>query len=198
MPFRVVPVVAALRTFARAERLPAPAVIDDGDGQHVFVYSRDRTRRYAYALTWDARRAAVLWIMLNPGTGETEGRRRRTFERCKAWSRAMGAGGLLFGNVVPVRAKSAKQLVALFPSLRRDALNERALTLLGTIASQTIVAWGGHGGKTEQASALAAALTKPLCFGVTRAGHPRHPLYVRGDTALVRWTPVSRSRAHAA
>lgn len=188
-----VPVLSALRSFARAQHLPAPVVTEDGDGQHVFVYSRDWTKRYAYALTWDARRAPVLWIMLNPGTGETEGRRRRTFDRCKAWSRALGAGGLLFGNVVAVRAKSAKALAPLLPSLPpRDALNERALALLGTLAPKTIVAWGGHGGRTAQATALAASLTRPLCFGVTVAGHPRHPLYVQGDTPLVSWTPARR------
>jgi hypothetical protein len=178
-------VVKQLQFLAAALGLPEPIVAEDHDGQHIFVYSHDQSRRYAYSLTWAARQGHLLWVMLNPGTGESEGRRRSTFERCKEWSKSMGYGGLLFGNVFSQRSKSARDLLTLRPG--PDTLNDHALSLLSNIAPETIVAWGSHGAKSEQAKQLRASLRNPKCFGYTKNGQPRHPLYVRKGTPLVTW-----------
>ena len=77
---------------------------------HEYSYSQDMAKRYAYSQTWDASKPKVLWVMLNPGTGETEERRRNTLERCKLWSSEWGFGGLFIGNVFATRTKSAKEL----------------------------------------------------------------------------------------
>ena len=107
-----------LERFALKHDLPEPTAIQETDGQHVFLYSKNKDRRYAYSLTWTHGQSHILWVMLNPGTGETENRRRNTFERCKQWSRAMGYGGMIFGNVFSLRSKSAKDLLALGPRSR--------------------------------------------------------------------------------
>jgi hypothetical protein len=45
-----------------------------------------------------------------------------------------------------------------------------------------ICAWGTHGAYRNQdlvaLRRLAAAGVSPLAYGTTRAGHPRHPLYI--------------------
>ena len=128
-----------LERFALKHDLPEPTAIQETDGQHVFLYSKNKDRRYAYSLTWTHGQSHILWVMLNPGTGETENRRRNTFERCKQWSRAMGYGGMIFGNVFSLRSKSAKDLLALGPG--PEAINEYALTYLSQLAPETIVAW---------------------------------------------------------
>lgn len=178
-------VLHELESFARAHGLPEPVVSDQPDGKHVFVYSQDRTRRYAYSLTWEPDQPHLLWVMLNPGTGESEGRRRHTFERCKAWSYSMGYGGLIFGNVFSLRSKSAKELLKLpQPS---DALNNEALSFLSKLASETIVAWGHHGARSDRPSSLRSVLSSPRCLGYTKSGQPRHPLYVPASTRLIVW-----------
>ncbi|WP_162050792.1 DUF1643 domain-containing protein [Fluviibacter phosphoraccumulans] len=177
--------IQQLEEFSFANGLPAPSIVDDADGRHSFVYSLDKTRRYAYALTWDINRPHVLWVMLNPGTGETEGRRRNTFERCKKWSFERGYGGLLFGNVFSLRSKSAKDLLRLQPS--EDDLNSAALSLLSNLASDTIVAWGNHGAKSHLPELLRELLPNAQCFGFTQTGQPRHPLYVPARTPLTTW-----------
>lgn len=174
-----------LQLFARNHRLPDPVVFRDSDGTHLFLYSSDKTRRYAYALTWAPASSHLLWVMLNPGIGESEGRRRNTFERCKAWAHEMGYGGLLFGNVFSIRTKSAKELLQ--QPHRSDALNDHALELLSGLASETIVAWGNHGAKFDRPLALRKLLSSPKCLGLTKAGQPRHPLYVPARTPLVAW-----------
>jgi hypothetical protein len=141
MPLPSVP--QEIQRFAREHDLPQPRLCQEADGLHMFMYSRDESRRYAYSLTWAEDQNHILWVMLNPGTGETEGRRRNTFERCKKWSRSMGYGGMIFGNVFSLRSKSAKDLLTLSHST--DTLNEHALNFLSKLAPETIVAWGNHG-----------------------------------------------------
>lgn len=178
-------ILDALQTFALAHQLPAPVVQHQPDGQHSFLYSHDHSRRYAYTLTWAADRPHVLWVMLNPGTGETEGRRRNTFERCKRWSRDWGHGGMIFGNVFSLRTRSARELLKT-PQFA-DELNTEALVLLSQLAPDTIVAWGNHGARSDRPAVLRDLLNQPRCFGLTQAGQPRHPLYVRTGTPLVAW-----------
>ena len=59
-----------------------------------------------------------------------------------------------------------------------------------------VVAWGNGGSIDRSGRKLITALqdanasrtdgkaTKIMCLGVTKAGHPRHPLYVSGSAAL--------------
>jgi hypothetical protein len=162
-----------------------PDTVPCTDGNHTFLYSRDKTRRYAYSLTWDDNLDHILWVMLNPGTGESQGRRRNTFERCKQWSRAMGYGGMIFGNVFSLRSKSAKDLPKLDHS--PDAVNELALEFLSGLAPATVVAWGNHGAKSDRPSSLHDVLSSAKCFGYTKKREPRHPLYVANKTALIAW-----------
>lgn len=178
-------VAQQLQSFAAESGLPVPVLTEDRDGHHVFVYSKEKRHRYAYSLTWSINQPHLLWVMLNPGTGESEGRRRNTFERCKQWSKSLGYGGLLFGNVFSLRAKSARELLNL--NLEQDPLNDRALLVLSKLARETIVAWGNHGAKSDKPSQLAALLRGAQCFGYTKSGQPRHPLYVPGNAQLVSW-----------
>ncbi|MBN8503085.1 MAG: DUF1643 domain-containing protein [Burkholderiales bacterium] len=175
----------SLQTFARRHGLLEPDVRSDADGTHVFVYSADMCRRYAYSLTWSDDEQHLLWIMLNPGTGETEGRRRNTFERCKAWTRSMGFGGMLFGNVSAYRSRSAVELLQ--QAQPPDPLNDEALEHLSRLAGKTVVAWGNHGARAVHVASLRQHLLAPQCFGLTKVGQPRHPLYVPATTPLIPW-----------
>lgn len=188
-------VVRELQAFAEKHRLPEPVLAEDYDGHHAFLYSQDGTRRSAYSLTWSADQAHILWVMLKPGTGETEGRRRNTFECCKQWSRSMGYGGLLLGNVFSLRSKSAKELMK--PRKPTDDLNVQALTMLARLAPETIVASGNDGAKADRSGSLQSVLHNAKCFGYTKRGQPRHPLYVPGSTPLVAWTSLSTPRCDA-
>ena len=174
-----------LGDFAAARRLLFQENCSPEGYEQEYVYSRDMTNRYAYRLSWDASRPFVLWVMLNPGTGETEQRRRNTLERCKAWSRSWGYGGLLIGNAFSARTKSAKHLAAVIePS---NPLNDEALMLLSQLATETVAAWGCGGSRFHRSHDMQRLLLKPKCLGTTKSGEPRHPLYVTASTVLVEW-----------
>jgi len=59
-------------------------------------------------------------------------------------------------------------------------------------AGRVVCGWGCHGSLLGRAAAVRAAGLLPaaaLCFGLTRGGEPRHPLYLRGDACPL---PLSR------
>ena len=54
-----------------------------------------------------------------------------------------------------------------------------------------VAAWGAHAGMGHLPASHAADRWRCgvswMCLGTTKDGHPRHPLYVKGDTELVRF-----------
>jgi hypothetical protein len=65
-------------------------------------------------------------------------------------------------------------------------------------AGSVVAAWGAGGelnGRGREVAASLIAAGVPLsCLGVTRDGHPRHPLYVRGDQPLTPYNPEAGER----
>jgi len=65
------------------------------------------------------------------------------------------------------------------------------LTASALWADAVICAWGNHGalqGRAAKAEVLLRASGKPIWhLGLTMAGQPRHPLYVRSDCAPAPW-----------
>lgn len=149
------------------------------------------TYRYAYGRIWDQAGPLVLWIMLNPGTGDTEQRRRPTAERCRVWSERLGAGGMVFGNLFALRSKTPRDLRELAEPV--GPYNDEVLKLLSLISSRTIVAWGNGGRLLERANEVCKRLQDPECLGVTSSGQPRHPLYVATNARLSRWFAPGRN-----
>jgi hypothetical protein len=190
--FIAMPSVSALASFALTHRLPQPRLTTAANGdEQEYLYSADETKRYAYRQTWNQEAPHVLWVMLNPGTGETEMRRRNTLERCVKWSMQWGFGGLYFGNVFSERTKSAKQLVSLATS--QDELNEQAVRFLCTLSKEVVVAWGAFGSRLNRAAVVASLIPEAKCLGLTKSGQPRHPLYVASAFLPHPWPPTGVS-----
>ena len=176
---------ASLQSFANKHRLRFQAgATPEGEAQF-YCFSHDMSRRYLYAHVWDHAASTALWVMFNPGTGETEKRRRPTLERCIDWSRSRGHGSLVICNLTSLRTKTAK-LVPLQESLSEE-VNLLACKRGRSLASETFVAWGSAAKRREVPTALIASLEGALCLGTTSRGQPRHPLYVRGATTPHLW-----------
>ncbi|MGH9438412.1 MAG: DUF1643 domain-containing protein [Terriglobia bacterium] len=163
-----------------------PGTGSDGASQ-LFMYSGDRCQRYAYSDIWNPRGTLVLWIMLNPGTGETESRRRNTRERCKSWSRDWGHGGLLIGNLFSQRTKASKNLKG--AANATDPLNRKAIVMLCGLSSEIVVAWGSGVRYAPSAVNQLPELKDAKCLGMTKHGQPRHPLYVPSSVRPMPWAP---------
>lgn len=118
------------------------------------------------------------FITLNPSTADAENDD-PTLRRCMAFVKAWGYSVLSVRNLFPYRATDPACLrsVADIVGPRGDVELVAAKT-----ADLVVAAWGAGGayrGRDKEAMALLAG--KPLfCLRKTSAGHPQHPLYVRG------------------
>jgi|SRR5690349_11377452 len=147
----------------------------------------DRTGRYRFTL-WRALPGGlgrVLFIMLNPSTA---GARQDdpTIRRCIGFARAWGFARMDVVNLFALRATHPADL-----RRARDPVgagNDRAIAAAARRADLVVAAWGVHGALAARDRAVRALLAdRPLhCLGVTRAGHPRHPLYLPAATRPVR------------
>lgn len=179
------PIVERLTEFAKQHRLTIDIQRVENAVQ-ASVYSRDKTYRYAFARCWRDQDPLWLWVGLNPGTGDTEQRRRPTLERCVAWSTGWAAGGLLIANLFGARSKTPKALRSMQDPTGPH--NDAALSALSAMAESTVVAWGGRSTfVSNRARAVVPILKDPRCLGTTAGGQPRHPLYVASKTLLRPW-----------
>ena len=124
--------------------------------------------------------------MLNPSTADAE-RDDATIRRCIALSRGHGFDALVVVNLFALRATDPKRLRAAADPV--GAQNDRVITRALARATTVIAAWGTHGTLAARDAVVAARLHATgrdvRCLGRTQDGHPRHPLYVRRDAALV-------------
>ena len=150
-----------------------------GDAPSTAVYSDCESYRYLLTRTWDPAGRKALFIMLNPSTA-TEVQNDPTVERCERRARALGFGAFRVTNIFawrdtdPFAMKKASDPVG----------PENDATILDSChwADQIIAAWGTHGAhlaRGPRVEALLRATGLPLFhLGLSKAGHPKHPLYI--------------------
>ena len=142
--------------------------------------------RYRYTLErhWDGDKPAVLFVMLNPSTADAE-RDDPTIRRCISFAKDWGYGSLLVGNLFAWRATDPKELFGVEDPVGPE--NDVALAGMRDRARLVVCAWGAnrvaHG--TTRADSVRGMLGQSRALGLTRAGAPRHPLYVPAATSLV-------------
>ena len=149
-----------------------------GDAASTALYSPDN--RYRYALTRDwALGQRVLFVMLNPSTA-TEMQNDPTVERCERRARALGFGGFAVANIFAFRATDPRVMRAASDPV--GPANDATILELASSANQIICAWGSHGAHLDRGAKVEALLrvTRNDLYhlGLTKAGQPRHPLYI--------------------
>lgn len=151
------------------------------------------TYRYELSRTWDwdSQLPVVGWVMLNPSTADATVDD-PTIRRCMRFARRWGYGGIVVRNLFALRATNPREL--------RHHPNpvgpDNHLYLLSAVHDAfTVCAWGSHPLAIEPGAQLVTKLTATCvdvrCLGTTKNGHPRHPLYVRGDAEPVAYKPAA-------
>ena len=151
------------------------------------VFSPDRVYRYSLDRHWGSlwgdscATPVVAFIGLNPSTAD-ETRDDPTIRRCVAFAMQWGYHGLIMLNLFAFRATDPAVLKRTADPVGPD--NDRTIRDVASRADLVVAAWGAHGAFRERDRDVRRLAPRLLCFGTTKGGHPRHPLYLRKDTAL--------------
>ena len=152
------------------------------------VYSDCEKYRYALTRVWDEDARRVLFVMLNPSKAN-EIANDPTVERCERRARTLGYGAFQVTNIFAWRDTDPKNMRKAKSPV--GPANEATLIAGADWADDIVAAWGAHGDHLGQGVAMGDLLHgtgKPLFhLGLTKAGHPKHPLYIGYATQPTRW-----------
>ncbi|KAF0676567.1 DUF1643 domain-containing protein [Profundibacterium mesophilum] len=149
------------------------------DAESSALYSPCERYRYELTRVWDSAGARVLFVMLNPSTA-TELANDPTVERCERRARALGFGGFRVCNIFAWRDTDPR-------ALRRandpvGPQNDAAIAGSAEWADSIVCAWGTHGAYQDRGPAVETLLRQAgheiSHLGLTKHGHPKHPLYI--------------------
>lgn len=152
------------------------------------IYSECERYRYTLAREW-SNGPRLTFIMLNPSKA-TEAANDPTIERCQRRAVRLGFGAMRIANIFAWRETD--------PGILRKRRwpegpdNTAQLLEAADWADVVLAAWGVHGAHRDQGRRVADLLTphaaKLRALGVTKDGHPRHPLYCAYDMPMRPWT----------
>lgn len=159
-----------------------------GDASSTALYSDCERYRYALTRIWAPAGRRLLYIMLNPSTA-TEEQNDPTIERCERRARSLGYGGFRACNIFALRETDPDRMRQAADPVGPD--NDSVLAESCRWSDVILCAWGAHGdhrGRGAEIERMLRATGKPLhSLGLTRQGHPRHPLYVGYGTRPEPW-----------
>ncbi|MCX4232077.1 DUF1643 domain-containing protein [Streptomyces ortus] len=147
--------------------------------------------RYRYLLgrEWADGPTAV-FVMLNPSTADAL-RDDPTIRRCIGYARSWGCGALMVANLYAWRATDPNELWCAADPVGPD--NDAHLYAAATIAAESkgplVGAWGVNARLDRIAAVLALpGMDRLTALAVTKAGQPRHPLYLPSALTPQPWT----------
>ena len=159
------------------------------DAPSTAIYSDCERYRYALTRTWDEAGKRVLFVMLNPSKA-TEVQNDPTVERCERRARALGFGAFQVTNIFAWRDTDPFKMRKAADPVGPD--NDVVILEGANWADQIIAAWGTHGvhlNRGQQTATLLRTTNKPLySLGLSKHGHPKHPLYISYSQQPIPWS----------
>lgn len=146
--------------------------------------SNDLKYRYELTRVWDSSKPLVAFIGLNPSTADDK-IDDPTIRRCIGFAKTWGFGGLIMGNIHALRSTDPK---ALYHSEDPTGImNDAYLMSIKSRALITVAAWGVHGELQGRGEKVKKLLEYCYVLGLTKDGHPKHPLYLKKDLKPIAW-----------
>lgn len=141
----------------------------------------------------DARlpRKTFVVIGLNPSTADAT-KDDATIRRCVNFAEREGCNRLVMLNIFAFRATDPRVMYAAIEPEEMRLNNNRYIRIEVMAALQAggkvVAAWGTHGAHKNRGRDIAKIVLEGLpllCFGTTKDGHPKHPLYLPVSAPLV-------------
>ena len=159
------------------------------------VLSEDFRYRYSLSRGWDANKSGLLVVMLNPSTADASVDD-PTIRRVVGFAKANGYGEVCVMNLYALRATNPAELKQEDAvGSENDARLSAVLRWNRDLCKPVLAAWGATKWakvRSPEVAAMAPGL-KWQCLGVTKAGSPRHPLYVPASQAFVSFQPDAQT-----
>jgi len=109
-----------------------------------------------------------------------------TITRCLGFARLWGYGSLVVCNLYALRSTDPKQLRRVADPIGPE--NDGTILRWALLAPLRVAAWGAHGRRGAHVRRILAEIRLPLHhLGLTKDGHPRHPLYLPASTMPTAW-----------
>lgn len=130
---------------------------------------------------------ACLFVMLNPSTADANVDD-PTIRRCVGFAKRFKFDLLQVVNLFAYRATDPQEVLKMTGD--GDPIGPENQDFIEDCAGRAgliICAWGAHGGHIDQdETALGWLGDRPkFALGLSKDGHPRHPLYLKSDAALI-------------
>jgi hypothetical protein len=159
-----------------------------GDGQF-----RYRLWRNLQASLENGSKGTVVFVMLNPSTADAI-ENDPTIRRCINFAMDWGYTKLEVVNLSPVRTKSPDELIWKKEEWQMpwDVQNHWVVEEVIDQADLVVAAWGANVVRCDletRAQDVIDYCEELYVLGLTKSGHPRHPLYVPKGTQPTRWKP---------
>jgi hypothetical protein len=154
------------------------------------LFSPCRRWRYLLWRRWDQERGICAFVGLNPSTAD-ETKDDPTIRRCIGFAKAWGYGALFMLNAYAYRATNP-QVMKAYGANAIGPLNNEYLRRAALECDLVVAAWGVNCDDLREHAIRRdfEAIRKPLhVLGLTKDGHPKHPLYLRGDLEPRPWRP---------
>ncbi len=156
-------------------------------------FSEDFKYRYYLSRNWlGGNNKMLCFVMLNPSTAD-EKENDPTVHRCEQRARRGGYSGVAVLNLFALRSTDPQRLKS-DPEPTGDWPNTKHLIDCLELAKKNemhiICGWGTHGTLGDQDKYFLAWFDhcniEPMCLGITKDGHPRHPLYLPYESVPIR------------
>lgn len=148
--------------------------------------SRDEKHRFDLWRVWAARKPQYAFIMLNPSTADAA-TDDNTIAKCRRYTLSWGGGGFHVLNLFTLRSTDPRVLYG-NGDLNRpesDAIMRDVVAKILACDGKIVLGWGVHGNLNHRDEEVLQILNsmgaEPQCFEMTAGGHPRHPLYCKGN-----------------
>lgn len=156
-------------------------------GQYRYTLTREPIALWRTQPWWQP----AVFCMLNPSTADAA-LDDPTIRRCRGFAERDGSmfNGIVVVNLYALRSKDPRALWGHADPVGPE--NDRWIEQVVRDAGTVVCAWGTNVQPwrvRRVVEILRGTGASLLCLGTTKDGHPRHPLYVRGDQPLVPWEP---------
>ncbi len=157
------------------------------------IFSEDGAHRYRLSREWLIGAGSIAFIMLNPSTADAS-INDPTVKRCMGFAQDWGYKRLVVGNIFAFRTTQPYDLLRADDPIGPE--NDDHLIGIVEEANLVVCAWGGHGMFHSRGDIVRRniSINAPddkfrdlYALGFTKDRQPKHPLYVRADTPLVKF-----------